>query len=120
MSVTRVASVGTVKAVGVRVYWDESCISRVTEIDWGFIEPAGLMNDTIFLRNEGKAPIVLSINTENWNPPEASEYITLSWNYTGQTVDPGMILKATLTLVVSSNITGIRSFNFDIIIIRTG
>jgi len=75
---------------------------------------------TIFLRNEGNAPIVLSLNTENWDQPNASEYITLSWDYAGQTVDPGIVLKATLTLVVSSNITGITSFNFDIILIGTG
>jgi hypothetical protein len=119
-SVTRVPSVGTVKAIGVGVYWDENCTSWVTEIDWGFIEPGGLVNVTIFLKNKGNVPIALSINTENWNPLEASEYITLGWDYAGQTVDPGGVLKATLTLAVTSNITGITSFSFDIIIVGTG
>jgi len=115
-SVTRVPSVGIVKAVGVGVYWDENCTSRVTEIDWGFIEPGGLVNVMIFLRKEGNAPIVLSISTENWDPPNASEYITLSWDYAGQTVNPGTVLKINLTLAVSSNVTGIMNFTFDIVI----
>jgi len=109
---------GTVKAVGVGAYWDGNCTSRVTEIDLGFIEPGGLLNVTIFLRNEGNAPMGLSINTENWNPPEASKHITLGWDYAGQTVNPGAVLKVTLTLAVISNITGIISFSFDIIIIE--
>jgi len=78
------------------------------------------VNVTIFLRNEGNAPMVLSIDTENWNPPEASEYITLGWDYARQTINLGAVLKATLTLVVTSNITGITSFRFDIVIMGTG
>ena len=88
--------------VGAR-YWDENCTSKVMEINWDFIEPGGLINVTIFLRSK-----------------EASEYITLSWDYTGQTINPGAVLKASLTLAVTSNITGMRSFSFDIIIIGTG
>jgi len=74
----------------------------------------------IFLRNEGNAPIVLSINTENWNPPNASKYITLSWDYAGQTINPGTVLKANLTLAVTFNITRTTSFRFDIVLVGTG
>jgi hypothetical protein len=119
-SETRIPSVGTVKTVGVGAFWDINCTSRVTEIDWGLVEPGYHVNATIFHRNEGNAPITLSLHTENWNPSNASGYITLRWDYTGQTVDPGAVMKTTLTLAVSSNVTGITSFTFDILITGIG
>jgi hypothetical protein len=119
-SETRIPSVGTVKTVGVEAFWDINCTVRVTEIDWGLVEPGHHVNVTIFLRNEGNAPITLSLHTENWSSSNASNYITLSWDYADQTVDPGTVLKASLTLAVSSNITGVMNFTFDIIIAGIG
>jgi hypothetical protein len=117
---TRISSVGTVKTVGVGAFWDVNCTSRVTEIDWGLVEPGYHVNATIFLRNEGNAPITLSLHTENWSPSNASDHITLSWDYADQTVDPGAVMKVNLTLAVSSDITGITNFNFDIVITGIG
>jgi len=37
-------------------------------------------------RNEGNAPITLSLQTANWNPAKAADYISLSWNYGGQAI----------------------------------
>lgn len=119
-SETTVPSVGTVKTVGVRAFWDVNYTSIVTEIDWGLVEPGYQVNATIYLRNEGNAPITLSLHTENWNPSNASNYITLGWDYTNQTVDPGTVNNVNLILVVSSNVTGITNFSFDIIITGFG
>ncbi|RLI47316.1 hypothetical protein DRO69_00930 [Candidatus Bathyarchaeota archaeon] len=119
-SETRIPSVGTVKTVGVEAFWDINCTSTVTEIDWGLVEPGDYVNATIYLRNKGNAPITLYLDTENWSPSNASNYITLSWDYAGQTVGPGTVLKVGLTLTVSSNITGIMNFTFDIIIAGIG
>jgi hypothetical protein len=117
---TRVSSVGIVKTVGVGAFWDIDCTSRVTEIDWGLVEPGQHVNATIYLKNEGNAPITLSINTENWSPSNASNYITLSWDYAGQKVDPRTVVKVNLTLSVSSNVTRVTNFSFDIIITGIG
>jgi hypothetical protein len=106
--------------VGVEAFWDINCTSRVTEIDWGLVEPGYHVNATIFLRNEGNAPITLSLDAENWSPSNASNYITLSWDYAGQTVDPGAVIKVNVILAVSSNITGITNFAFDIVITGIG
>ncbi len=78
------------------------------------------MNATIYLRNEGNAPITFTLDTENWSPSNASAYITLSWDYASQTVDPGTVVKINLTLAVSSNVTGITNFTFDIVITGIG
>ena len=102
--------------MGVGAFWDINCTSRVTEIDWGLVEPGYHVNATIYLRNEGNAPITLSLHTENWSPSNASNYITLSWDYAGQMVDPGAVVKVVLTLAISSHVMGITNFTFDIVI----
>jgi hypothetical protein len=119
-SSVRIVGRGAVKAVGVGVFWDVNCTNVVTEIDWGLVEPGSHVNATIYLKNEGNAPITLSLDTENWNPSNASDYITLSWSYAGQTMNPGTVININLILMVSSNITGITNFSFDIIITGFG
>jgi len=119
-TVTSIPSVGIVKTVGVEAYWDVACTNRVTEINWGIVEPSSMTNATIFLRNPGNAPITLGLSTENWNPSNASNYIALTWDYAGQTISPGAVIQVKLVLSVSSNITAITTFRFDIVIIGTG
>ena len=113
-------SVGTVKALGVGVYWDSGCSQTVSSIDWGSAEPGAVKNVTGYIRNEGNAPITLSLQTANWNPPNATDYISLSWNYSGQTIGPNQVVAVTLSLSISSSITGITSFSFDIVISSVG
>jgi hypothetical protein len=114
------SSVGTVKALGVGVYWDSGCSQTVSSIDWGSAEPGAVKNVTVYIRNEGNAPITLSLQTANWNPADATDYISLSWNYGGQTIDPNQVLAVTLSLSISSNIQGITSFSFDIVVVGSG
>jgi len=120
MSSVSVPSVGAVKAVGVGVYWDSGCTSRVSSIDWGMVEPGSTKIATVFIRNEGNAAITLSMDLKNWSPPTASNYIGLKWNYNGQAINPNGAMQVTLTLSVSSSITGISSFSFDIVMMGSG
>jgi len=46
----------------------------------------------------------------------ASSYITLSWDYGGQSINPAGVIQVKLTLRISSIIMGITDFSFDIII----
>ncbi len=114
-------SVGSVKTVGVEAYWDTGGKNKVSSIDWGAIEPGSTKNVIIHLKNEGNAPITLSLNATKWNPSSASNYITLKWDYSpGQQINPGNIVQVTLMLTVSSSVSGISSFTFEIIITGTG
>ena len=102
--------------IGISAYWDKDCTKEVSSINWGTMEP-GVKNDkTIYLRNEEDSTITLSLATKNWSPVDASDYITLNWNYNGETVSPRNVLQTILTLLVSPKIKGITSFNFDIFI----
>jgi len=115
-----VSNVGAVKAIGVGVYWDQACTNGVTSINWTMIEPGSNVSKTCYIRNEGNSASTLSLQTSNWNPSEAADYIDLSWDYGGQTINPEEAVRVILTLSVSSSIQDITSFSFDIIISATG
>ena len=113
-------NIGSVKTVGVEAYWDQGCTDLVISINWGKIEPAASRKVIVYLRNEGNSPITLSLTTKSWSPSQASTYITLSWNYTGSSIQPNEFKPVTLSLTISQSITGITSFGFDIVITGEG
>jgi hypothetical protein len=102
--------------VGVGVYWDANCSSPVYSLDWGLLEPGSEKNIATIIRNEGDAPSSLFLNTTNWSPIEASNYITLSWDYDGHILYPNQTTTVTLTLSIDPITEGIKDFTFDIII----
>ena len=113
-------NVGNVKAIDVEVYWDSDCTNEVSLIDWGVIEPGTTENVTVYILNAGNSNVMLSMNTTNWSPSGASDYITLSWDYNEQSIGPSLVIQTTLTLSMSPSIQGITSFNFDIVVIGSG
>jgi len=102
--------------VEIGVYRDIGCTSEVSSVDVGDVEVGYTENTTVYVRNEGDTAVILSMRTENWSPPEASSYITLSWDYGGQSISPGDVVQVVLTLSVSDEVSGITSFSFDLII----
>jgi len=112
-----IGSRGTIQAtIGVGVYGDISCSSPVPSVDWGTVEPGSTKNFTIYIRNEGNVAVTLFVYADNWNPLDASNYMSLSWDYANQTIDPQEIVQSTLTLSTSPAIEGITNFNFNILI----
>lgn len=115
-----VSNTGTVKAIGVGVYWDQSCTQPVSTFDWGFLEPDSTKNISCYIKNGGNSPLTLSMSTSHWNPSSAPQYITLTWDRDGYSLAAGEVVKATFTLRVAANIQGITTFSFDITIVGTG
>jgi hypothetical protein len=70
----------------------------------------------LYIRNEGTAAVTLSKSLSNWNPSSLSSYLTLSWNYGNQALNPSTSLAITLSLTVASNTPATSSFGFDTII----
>jgi len=112
----RVPNAGKVKTFGVGVYRDNECTSILSSIDWGVLDPGSSKSVTCYIRNEGTSISTLSMYTSNWNPPNASDYMTLSWDYGGQSINADEAAQVTFTLSVDSSIDGITSFSFDITI----
>ena len=119
-STKTLSSTGTIQTIGVGIYSDALCTNPVTAIPWGTLEPGSSQNFVCFIRSEGTGPSTLSMYTSNWNPSVASDYIDLSWDYGGQTLDPGDVIQVTFTLTVSASIEGVTSFSFDITIVGSG
>ena len=113
-------NVGSVKAIGVGVYWDSSCSNQVTSINWGTVQPGSTKNMNVYIKNEGNAPETLSLETQNWSPAIASTYISLTWDYNGQVINVGGVIQVKLTLSVLNAIEGVTNFSFDIVITGSG
>ena len=115
-----ISNAGSVKAIGVGVYWDQACSNPVSSISWGTIDPASGVNKTVYIKNTGNNAATLSLTTSNWSPSNASSYMTLSWDYNGQPINVNAVIQVKLTLSVLSSISGITSFSFDITITASG
>ncbi len=117
---TIIQSSGAIKALGVRVYWDAASTNEVTTIDWSTLEAGASENKIIYIKNTGNAAATLFLDTDNWNPSTASQYITLDWNYGGQSISPDAVVEVVLTLTISQDISGITDFSLDITITSSG
>ena len=95
-------------------------VNVVSSIEWDMLDPGSVMNKELYVKNLGNVPITLYLETENWNPANASDYISLSWDYSGEAIDPDVCVHVTLTLSVSSDIEGIADYSFDMVITGTG
>ncbi len=105
-------SVGFGKSID--VYSDVNCRNTVQSIDWGMLSPGEEKNVTIYVRNEGESSTVLSLDVYGWSPAEAPDYMTVTWNYSGATVNSGQTVAIQLTLSVDGSISGITNFGVTI------
>jgi len=112
--VWHVSNHGNIRAVGVGVYSDEAATKNLTSIDWGITAPGENKSVTAYVKNLGNVPGLLSMNTSNWQPLNASQSITLSWITTYSTLLPDHVTDAVFTLFVAPDIQGVTSFSFDI------
>jgi len=113
------STTGVTASVDIGVYEDLSGTKNLTIIDWGIVYPGDNKTSTAYIRNLGNVDIILQMEATNWKPLTASNYMTLSWNYTGQAIKKNEVVKTTFTLAVSRDIGNIGTFNFDIVITST-
>lgn len=95
---------------------DAEGTSPLSRVDWGTLDPASSADVDVYIENLGDRRLFLSVSTENWDPPEAQNYMNLTWNF-GGSIDAGNVEKTTLTLSVAEDITGIVNFSFDIVVL---
>jgi hypothetical protein len=111
-----IKSYGTLKFVGVSVYWDNACTNQVTSIPWGTITPGTQVDNTLYVKNVGNAAGTLSMSYGNFTPTVAASYLTLTWNCSSYVLPPNSVTCAKLILTVQPNITGVTDFSFDILV----
>jgi hypothetical protein len=98
------------------IYTNSSKSASIKEIYWGDCYPGQTKTYEIYVVNSGNVPMFLSMSTGNWNPQNAQQYISLSWSYDGNIIEPNDGVPITLSLNIDSKVTGIDNFSFDIII----
>lgn len=102
------------------VYSNSACTAALTTISWGSPSPGGTVTQTVYVKNtQGSASLTLSMTTSNWNPTSANGPLKVTWNQQGTVLAPGQSTAATLTLTVSSSVTGITTFSVQISISGT-
>ena len=106
--------------LGLKVYSDSACTQPLTSISWGALPPGGTANQVIYIKNTGSAPLTLGMTTANWNPTNAAASLVLTWDKQSTILEAGQSTKATLVLMAVSNIEGINSFGFQIVLVATG
>jgi len=110
---------GTITSVNVGVYSDAACTQTCTTINVGSLNPGSAFTQTVYIKNTGTVPVTLSMNTSNWNPAEASSYLTLSWNRQNYVLNAGLSVQATLTLTAATNTGSLTTFSFTATITGT-
>jgi hypothetical protein len=116
----KISNTATLKTVGINVFQNVNLTTPATSINWGMLEPGQTKNSTVYLQSTSNVPITLSIYTANWNPANASRFLTLTWDYKGQAISPSGALPVTFSLAVNASMSGISSFSFDIWIVGSG
>lgn len=111
-----IPSSGTVTTVNVGVYSDVQCTQNCTSISWGTISPGDSINRIVYVKNTGTVPITISMTAGSWNPTDASNYLTLSWDQEGEVLAVGESVSATLTLSAAGDTGDLTDFSFNIII----
>ncbi|MEM3551962.1 MAG: hypothetical protein QXV01_12840, partial [Candidatus Bathyarchaeia archaeon] len=107
-----VESVGVGKSIG--VYKEAQCLNSVESIEWGVLCPGETKSYTVYVRNEGENDTTLNLNVHSWSPAEASNYLTVNWNYTGYPIKPGQVVATAITLTVKSEVKGVNDFSMII------
>ncbi len=119
-----VSNLGKIKGINVEVYADSSGNTILDSIDWGWVEPGGAYNYTIYVKQTANYPwVTLSMWTDNWVPSSTSDYLTVTWDSEGLVINKFDQPEACIiTLSVSPTVieAGIQDFSFDITIEGTG
>jgi hypothetical protein len=102
-----------VKGTGVGICWDQTCINTTLAFEFGQINPGSNKTLTIYIKNECSFPVILTLETSNWNPLASADYISLDWNYSGQALNVNEVIPIEITLTVNASIYGISEFSFN-------
>ena len=110
----------SVIGIGVGIYWDKDCTNTTRSLNFRIIDANSNNDLTMYVRNEGNSAVSLMLGASNWTPPNASSYMSLSWNYSGQILKTNEVIPIKITLTVSSTICDITDFSLQTIITTVG
>lgn len=109
-------SVGTIRVIGVEAYGGNLTTAQDGSqvIDWGTVYPGMTTNRSLYIRSTSSEPITLQLIISNLTfknsegadvtePLPLEKPMLLTWNYTGEPLNPKESIHVVLTLEVSSD-----------------
>ena len=108
---------GSIQTNNLEIYTNPDCTNNCTALNFGALKPGQVTTQTIYLKNTENTSIILSMNTSQWNPAEAENWLVLSWNREGNIIKSKEVISATFTLDVNAKVEGFSNFNFNIAIL---
>lgn len=71
-----------------------------------------------YIRNNGGQPVNLTMTTTNWNPANATDYLSVTWDQQNYTLLSQASIKCTFTLTIYANATGtfLGMFSYETVI----
>jgi hypothetical protein len=113
-SIPSVSAVETTGAIG--VYSNRRCTRSLSSISWGSLAPGQTREVTAYVRNEGNETLYPYVETVNWQPQNASQWLTFSWTRQNTTIEIGQVDQINQTLQVAPDFPGgFSSFSFNIV-----
>ena len=110
---------GTIATVNVDAYSDSACTIPVTSLTVGTVSPGGSATQTIYIKNSGTVPVILTMATSSWNPTSASTYLTVTWNRQSATLAAGASVQAVITLTADADTGSLTTFSCSVTITGT-
>jgi hypothetical protein len=106
------SEIGNVKTVNLSVYTDANCTQNCTSLgDFAVISGCNT-SKTVYVKNMGNVPQTLNMTVSNWNPSNASSYLTLTWDQENTVLDAGQIVVANFTLTAVSKTDCLTKFGY--------
>jgi hypothetical protein len=100
----------------ISVFNDQAATDACTSIDWGTIDEGASASRTIYVENTGNCTQTLHMLTSNWQPASANSVLVLSWDKEGAVLEPGVMVEATLSLIVAWDVGDLDAFDFNLVI----
>ncbi len=110
----------SVAGAKIQVYSDSACTVTLSSFSWGSLSPGATRTVSLYVRNEGTVAVTLTKAMTNLSPASLGNFLTLTWNYDGQTLGPQSTLAVTLTLSVAASTPVTPNFGFDTIVSGVG
>jgi hypothetical protein len=106
---------------GFGVYSDPQCTVAETSIDWGNCSLGATYNTILYAFNDQDSNVTVSMNTSDWSPSLAADYLSESWNWSDEmTLLPNSVQPLTLTLNVSQDAADVTDFSFNTVLLLSG
>jgi hypothetical protein len=105
--------------IDIRVYSDPDATINCTTMDWGNLNSGDIATKTVYIKNTGNVSETLSMTATEWNPSNAIQSLSLTWNKEGAILEAGKVVPAIIALKIESDTGDLSDFSFNLVISGT-